>query len=335
MALEPTQKRLLYAVVVSTLTLTSFFFAQGATQLLASALLDVPPRDDDVGRGRGRAVAPPSPSRDALGRAILERNIFDSQTGSVPWDEPPPPVAAETPEEELPTEEIDPNAPPPPCDGSIRLVASYVRQDDPERSFAAITNATGSSLLYTRGMRVDDREVVDIQRSRVIMRPAGGQLCSVSMFSETRPVATPRVQAPTPQVTVAAAEPIAAGSGDGLDAAELDANIQQISETSYAINRTLVDRVLSNQAELMRTARVIPHEVDGRVVGVKIYGIRRSSLLGRLGIQNGDMLRTINGYDLTEPDRVLEAYTRLRTADRLSLSLERRGQAVTIDYQIR
>ena len=68
---------------------------------------------------------------------------------------------------------------------------------------------------------------------------------------------------------------------------------------------------------------------------VKIYGIRRSSLLGRLGIQNGDMLRTINGFDLTEPDSVLEAYTRLRSAERLSLSVERRGQAVTMDYQVR
>ncbi|MDQ3032502.1 MAG: general secretion pathway protein GspC, partial [Myxococcota bacterium] len=267
-----------------------------------------------------------SRDRTTLGRAILQRNIFDSQTGAIPWDEPPPPVAVVEPEG--PIEEIDPNAPPPPCDGSVRLVASYVRTRDPEHSFAAITNATGTSLLYTRGMSVDDREVVEIFRSRVIMRPSGGAMCSLSMFSDAPAVATAR--AVPPPVVVASAE-----AGDGPDASELDSNIQQISETSYAINRTLVDRLLSNQAELMRTARVIPHEVDGRTVGVKIYGIRRSSLLGRLGIQNGDMLRTINGFDLTEPDSVLEAYTRLRTADRLSLSVERRGQPVTMDYQVR
>ena len=207
-----------------------------------------------------------------------------------------------------------------------------MRANARDQSFAAITNATGTSLLYTVGMRVDDREVVEIMRNREILRPAGAPLCSCSMFAETPVAAAPRV-APTPPVVVASPE--AAGSAEGPDSAELDSNIQQISETSYAINRTLVDRLLANQAELMRTARVIPHEVDGRVVGVKIYGIRRSSLLGRLGIQNGDMLRTINGFDLTEPDSVLEAYTRLRSADRLSLSVERRGQAVTMDYAIR
>jgi len=168
----------------------------------------------------------------------------------------------------------------------------------------------------------------------VILRPTGGALCSISMFADAPAVATARPPVASAPI-VAAVEPAPAASEGGIEAAELDANIQQISETSYAINRSLVDRLLANQAELMRTARVIPHEVDGRVVGVKIYGIRRSSLLGRLGIQNGDMLRTINGFDLTEPDNVLEAYTRLRSADRLSLSIERRGSPVSMDYQIR
>ena len=120
-----------------------------------------------------------------------------------------------------------------------------------------------------------------------------------------------------------------------MDQGELDRGITKVSERSYTIERGLVDRLLANQAALMRTARVIPHEEGGRVVGVKLYGIRRNSLLGRLGVQNGDMLRTINGYDMSSPDSALEAYARLRTADHLTLSVVRRGQPTTIDYNIR
>jgi general secretion pathway protein C len=47
------------------------------------------------------------------------------------------------------------------------------------------------------------------------------------------------------------------------------------------------------------------------------------------------MLRTINGYDMSSPDSALEAYARLRTADHLTLSIVRRGQPTTIDYNIR
>ena len=95
-----------------------------------------------------------------------------------------------------------------------------------------------------------------------------------------------------------------------------------------------MNRILDNQAELMRTARVVPQEENGRVVGVKMYGIRRNSLLGRLGMQNGDVLRTINGFDMTSPDKALEAYARLRESDHLTLSVVRRGQPTSVNFNI-
>ena len=114
----------------------------------------------------------------------------------------------------------------------------------------------------------------------------------------------------------------------------MEAGINRVSDTSFNVQRTFVDQILAHQGELMRTARIIPHEQGGRVVGVKMYGIRRSSLLGKLGLQNGDMLRTINGFDMGSPDSALEAYARLRNADHLSLQVVRRGQPTTIDYSI-
>jgi general secretion pathway protein C len=68
--------------------------------------------------------------------------------------------------------------------------------------------------------------------------------------------------------------------------------------------------------------------------GAKLYGIQRGSLLGKLGIQNGDTLRTINGFDMSSPDSALEAYVKLRGASQLSVALVRRGAPVTIEYQI-
>ena len=116
--------------------------------------------------------------------------------------------------------------------------------------------------------------------------------------------------------------------------AELDEGIEKISDTKFTIQRSIVDKVLANQGSLMKTARVIPHEEDGRVVGMRLYGVRRTSLLGRLGIRNGDMLRTINGFDMTSPDTALEAYTRLRTADKLTLAVKRQNNDMTIEYNI-
>ncbi len=321
------QQRVAVAILLATLATTGVLVAQGGTQLLGAWLV---PLESGAIAPLGQAQASARARADAI--PILRRNIFDSATGDlsaepqvdVPDDDdddpPPPPSDAWS--------VGDP--PPPPCDGSMRLVGAFVRMRNPEDSFAAITDAAGQSLLYQEGMSVDDRQIVNIASNRVVLRPRTGNHCSLSMFGEAPRVAT----APTPTVTAEAA-PTASGSTDGIDNAALESGITQVSEREYSIERSLVTSLLANQAALMRSARVIPHEEGGRVVGVKLYGIRRSSLLGRLGIQNGDMLRTINGYDMTAPDSALEAYARLQNADRITISLARRGQDMSVDYSIR
>lgn len=322
------------AIVLAGLAGTAFFMAAGITQLVAAAALD--PLLVAAPRGpsdEGVATVNTRRNRVADGTAILHRNIFDSTVGSMEWELPEPEVVdVGGPEDVEPPAPVDPNGEHPRCEGAVRVVASYVRANAPDQSFAAITNAAGTALLYRQGMAVDDRTVLLIERMRVVMQPNSGSLCDLLLFDPgATGVATAR-----PAVAAVEAPPATADPGiGGIDGAELDANITAVSDTSWTITRSLVDRLLANQAALMSAARMIPHEEDGRVVGMKVYGIRRASLLGRLGIQNGDMLRTINGYDLSEPNSALEAYTNLRTADHLTLSVVRRGAATTLDYSIR
>ena len=70
----------------------------------------------------------------------------------------------------------------------------------------------------------------------------------------------------------------------------------------------------------------MPESENGIAIGVKLHGIRSNSLLGKLGLQNGDLLRTVNGFDLSSPDTALEAYSRLRSASQLSVAVTRRGK---------
>jgi general secretion pathway protein C len=324
---SPRPNAIAIAIVLVSLAATAFFLAQGTTGLLAATFLPVEP---------GGAVTLPTSTRSTPGRAsrddtaILRRNIFDHEQGPLDGVD----VADVVSDDEVvrPTNEVDWTQPPPVCDGSVRLVAAVVNPISPDWSFAAIVGAAGKALLYRRGQSVDGRQVIHIFTDRVYLQPTTGA-CQITMFGE-EVAQGPRVSAP-PVNAEPVEVPSAGESEGGINASEMESGIQRVSDTNFNIDRSLVDRVLENQAELMRTARVIPHEENGRTVGVKLYGIRRNSLLGRLGVQNGDMLRTINGYDMSSPDTALEAYARLRTADHLTLSIVRRGQPTTIDYNIR
>lgn len=342
MAKNDRQQTTTIALVLGATALSALFFASGTTRLIASRLLPLEgtplPPNARVGDA---AAAPGGAGASAGGRRkdptnILRRNIFDSQSGPQDGDRVAqgPQDGSEEPhvEEPAPPTE-DPSRPPPPCDGSIRLVGSFYQPQRPEVSFAAITNTAGKVMLYRAGSSVDGRAVEVVGSSVVYLRNASGALCSIAMFRrpEELAAAASAAQPPPPPLPepVAEMEPVG-----GIPAAELEAGITKVSETEFRLQRGLVDRILTNQAELMRQARVVPQEEGGRVVGVKLYGIRRNSLLGRLGLQNGDVLRTINGFDMTSPDKALEAYTRLREANQLTVNVMRRNAPTNLNYAI-
>ncbi len=116
---------------------------------------------------------------------------------------------------------------------------------------------------------------------------------------------------------------------------EIASKIHKISDHEFDIERSVVDAILENQALLMRSARVVPEKEGDKVVGIRLFGIRSDSLLGTLGVENGDRLSSVNGYDMSDPQKALEAYTRLRTADHLTMSLNRHGSPMNLDYNIK
>ncbi len=81
--------------------------------------------------------------------------------------------------------------------------------------------------------------------------------------------------------------------------------------------------------------RVIPEKEGDRMVGMKLMGIKPGSLLGALGIQNGDRLTSINGFEMNDPQKMLEAYSKLLRADHLTASVVRNGQPMNLDFSIK
>ena len=108
--------------------------------------------------------------------------------------------------------------------------------------------------------------------------------------------------------------------------------IVKLSETAFFVDRSVIDLAIERQAQLMRRARVVPDRENGRVVGIVLFGVRPDTLLGLLGFENGDRLERINGLDVVTPERELEAYARFRTADELSVVVNRRGSKMTFRY---
>jgi hypothetical protein len=115
---------------------------------------------------------------------------------------------------------------------------------------------------------------------------------------------------------------------------ELDAGIS-CSGTRCELKRALFDRMLADSTGLATGARIVPSIKDNKPNGLKLYGIRAKSYVGRLGLQNGDTLTAVNGSDISSPDKALEVYAKIRQASKVTLSLIRRGEPTTQEIVIK
>ena len=140
--------------------------------------------------------------------------------------------------------------------------------------------------------------------------------------------------APVTAPTVAVADPAPTGDGDEMQAA-IDSGIKKIDDTTYEIDKALVDKVIANPMAFTKGARVVPAMKNGKPEGIKLYAIRPTSPYAKLGLTNGDTLQSINGFELNSVEKGLEIYGKLREATSLEVEVLRRGKPVTLKYTIR
>lgn len=211
---------------------------------------------------------------------------------------------------------------PTPSSLQLELVSTMVVPEDPAWSMAVIRD-TGTKekdpVLYNRGKTIANTgATVALIVNRKVYFYRGGRLEFIDM------------EGTVPPTPVADKTP---APGPAPDLGELDKGIV-CQGPSCTIERALVDRLLSNPNALS-SARFVPSVKGGMPNGFKVYAIRPSSLFAKIGLQNGDTIKSINGMEITSPDRALEVYAKLRSASHLGVQLDRRGEVVTLDYTIR
>jgi membrane-associated protease RseP (regulator of RpoE activity) len=175
--------------------------------------------------------------------------------------------------------------------------------------------------------------VAVIAASVVVIRVAG----QVSEYQQLAPTTCPPVVigALTSDVTKPPPIPHDMDSVEiPLAAPPSDYGITKVNDRYYKISRASFEAALANPMQLAQQARIVPSLLDGRPSGFKLYAIRPHSGWVQLGLQNGDRIISINGFELTSPDKCLEVYTRLRTAASFEVLLGRKHQEITITYEL-
>lgn len=299
-------RRLLSLAVPVSVAVIAFLHAHALGALVGVAAMTSPPASIAPFAEARAATTPSTTPKSAA--AILERNIFDHLVG---------PLRDHDSEVTIALEATDPSSAPP-CEG-VRAVAT-VRGEDSSASLAAL-DVDGKHLLRRLGGDVpSDMRVAYVAEDRVWLS-RNGALCQARVFSPPAAVARPEKATPVGQTRLES---------------ELAKKIVKTGPNDFQIDRGAVQQILEAHAELMKTP-LVPEKEGNQIVGFRLVKVRDGSVLASLGLESGDRLVSINGIELANTERMIEAYARLRTGtvERLSLHVVRRGKPTNLDYVIR
>lgn len=287
---------LYYVLLCSLLGLSLAWLVTSVAQVQLSA--ETPPVVQRPAPGRGRATTT-STSSDP--RIILQRNIFNSKQAALTEI----PVAASTRPGAIPAR-ISTQA------SRLTLIGTVVA---PMRSMAVLKNGTQIAVYHLNERLPDNSTLIDIQRNRVELRNSDGSrsLLELEENGQTATTAAPG-NGPLPS----------AGSA-----------IKTLGDNRWAISSQEAQRIRNDIASIIKQVRVDPHVVNGQTQGFVVKQIQRGTLLEQMGIQRGDILRAVNGVTLDSPEKGLQVFQQLREAKNLDVSLQRAGNSLNFQYEIK
>jgi len=263
-------------------------------------------------------------------QAILDVNPFGAKRSEVARSEPKP----ETPAQTTPT----PAPAPGPATLELTLTGVMIT---PGQRFATVRGPSGrQEEVYRIGECVPAGEThpsrdcepnqgrlarVNPRNIKVAYRD---QLLSYDLAQETtggppRPARAPARPArqvtkpePTPQV------------GGNEFPSERQGDTIEVRVPSDEVNKAF-----ENFSDILRQARVVPFN-SGDLQGFQIRRIQSGSIFQRIGLENMDVIKSVNGESITTADKALRLLTMFRNEKEIKLDIQRANQDLTIDYYI-
>jgi general secretion pathway protein C len=110
--------------------------------------------------------------------------------------------------------------------------------------------------------------------------------------------------------------------------------VKKLADNRYEVKRNFIDSTLSNLNNVATQARIVPSFKNGVANGFKLFSIQPGSLYSAIGVENGDVIQRINGYEINSPDKALEVYQKLRESSHITIEIERNGQILRKEYNV-
>ena len=108
-------------------------------------------------------------------------------------------------------------------------------------------------------------------------------------------------------------------------------------QTNFTFKKTEINKYLENLPRVLQDAKAVPYVAPGsggEISGFKLVALKAGSIYEKLGLKRGDIIKGVNGEPVDSPQKGMELYQALKSAENIQLEITRGGQSTTLNYSL-
>ncbi|HXW83489.1 MAG TPA: type II secretion system protein GspC [Candidatus Binataceae bacterium] len=121
---------------------------------------------------------------------------------------------------------------------------------------------------------------------------------------------------------------------DSSSELDQDIDVEETAPGRYAVKRSDIKMALRHTADLMTQIHATPNMENGHPNGLTISEIEPGSVFEDLGLQDGDILTSIDGRPLTNPSTAISMLSSLPSRPSVEVTVMRDGTPTQLHYDI-
>lgn len=193
----------------------------------------------------------------------------------------------------------------------LKLVGTAI-MEDPEYRVAVIEFGDGKHRSYHEGEQIGGVLIIEILRARVIVETEQGEdfITLSRSLTLSRPLTAEAERPGTSQSPV----PVVSRTSTSN-------NLR--NQTLYLDGKALIAE-LGNIDDKIQDISVNTVNIYGRPAGVKIHSIEPDSIFSKIGLKNGDVIKEVDGMEITSPEQAIAIFKKLKAGDDVDIKVKAR-----------
>lgn len=201
----------------------------------------------------------------------------------------------------------------------VRLLGTVA--GDPAIARAVLEDATTKlQSIYRVGDTVLGAQIERIERNRVVLSRAGRR--------EVLELAALPASSPGPEAARAESPSPSPAAADAREA------IRATGPSQFEVSRKALQARVGGMEAVLKAARLEPFVVDGKTLGLKLSGVENISMARFVGLENGDVIQSVNGQELSSMQKAFQVFQKARSQPSLNVELLRGQSRKTLSFNL-